>query len=204
MNRLFIVLSSFIISISCVFAHESNISSWKKLRDLQTVKQNLDYSCGAASVATIFTYFYNRPTLESEVLEKIDSDTAATFRNLSEVIEDFGYASKAIITDLNTIKKLKIPAIAHIKYNGEEHFTVIRSVANNYIYLSDSSLGNKVLSEKQFLSVWDYDNTNTGKILLILPKLKEQEVKVNYKFTQPIINYSDISILTFQYQNGIN
>ena len=34
------------------------VTSWKALRDFRVVKQEFDYSCGAASVATLLNGFY--------------------------------------------------------------------------------------------------------------------------------------------------
>lgn len=36
------------------------IQSWKTLRDKNIVKQDLDYSCSAASLATLLTEFYGQ------------------------------------------------------------------------------------------------------------------------------------------------
>jgi len=45
------------------------IESWVERRDEGVVKQSLDYSCGAASLATMLTYELGRSTSEQEVLE---------------------------------------------------------------------------------------------------------------------------------------
>ena len=36
------------------------IKSWKTLRDTRIVKQDLDYSCGAASLVTLLNEFYGQ------------------------------------------------------------------------------------------------------------------------------------------------
>lgn len=40
----------------------SSKTTWKDLQRKNVIKQDIDYSCGSASLATILTYFYNQPT----------------------------------------------------------------------------------------------------------------------------------------------
>ena len=47
------------------------IQSWKEQKDAGVVKQDLDYSCGASSLATILTYFYQNPTSERQILGRV-------------------------------------------------------------------------------------------------------------------------------------
>src|SRR5574342_503698 len=50
---------------------EARVRSFVDLRDQGVVKQTLDYSCGAASFATLLTYGLNDPITELEVLEQV-------------------------------------------------------------------------------------------------------------------------------------
>ena len=42
-----------------------NVVSWQEQRDVQVVKQDRDFSCGAAAVATVLTYFYGMSVSET-------------------------------------------------------------------------------------------------------------------------------------------
>jgi hypothetical protein len=44
------------------------IKSWKDLRDADIVMQKLDFSCGAASLATILKGFYDYDVTEQDIL----------------------------------------------------------------------------------------------------------------------------------------
>lgn len=48
------------------------VKSWKALRDAEVVKQNLDYSCGAASLATLLNGFYGQGVTEEALLKAMD------------------------------------------------------------------------------------------------------------------------------------
>ena len=62
------------------------VTSWKALRDSRVVKQAFDYSCGAASVATLLNGFYGLDVTETDILESIGKDAAASFENLAHAV----------------------------------------------------------------------------------------------------------------------
>jgi len=45
------------------------VKSWKALRDERVVKQDLDYSCGAASLATVLNEYYGQPITDGSFTE---------------------------------------------------------------------------------------------------------------------------------------
>src|SRR5687768_17199085 len=45
----------------------------KELRDLHVVKQQKDYSCGAAALATLMIYYFGDNTSEEEILNLLQS-----------------------------------------------------------------------------------------------------------------------------------
>ena len=67
------------------------VTSWKALRDFRVVKQEFDYSCGAASVATLLNGFYGLDVTETDILEKIEKDAAASFENLAKAVIPYGF-----------------------------------------------------------------------------------------------------------------
>src|SRR5690348_14751790 len=48
--------------------HRVTNHTLKELRDLNVVKQATDYSCGAASLATLLIYYYGEMTSEADIL----------------------------------------------------------------------------------------------------------------------------------------
>src|SRR3990172_5397327 len=51
-----------------------NVQSFKDLRDKNIVKQKLDYSCGAASLATLLAFYFGQQTSEQEIMDTILKD----------------------------------------------------------------------------------------------------------------------------------
>ena len=149
------------------------VTSWKALRDLRVVKQTLDYSCGAASVATILNEFYGHTLTEQDVLDAMAKKGASSFQDLANVVAQYGFKAGGIALSFEDLKKLEIPAVAHLQYRGEDHFSVIRGIrSDGTVYLADPSWGNRQFTQYQFRKMWETkeDSEAKGKILLIIPQ----------------------------------
>lgn len=148
------------------------VKSWKDLRDANVVKQDLDYSCGAASVATIMNGFFGFEVTEQALLETMAKDGKASFSDMAEVVRPYGLKGVGIALSFEQLRKLKTPAIAYLRYRDDDHFSVIRGIsADGSVTLADPSWGNRRFTRHQFLSMWETreDAALKGKVLLLLP-----------------------------------
>jgi predicted double-glycine peptidase len=170
-----------------------NIITWKALRDRRVVKQNLDYSCGASSIATILTEYYKRPTTEKEVLNLLIKTAkkkgAASFADMQNILPSLGFKGLGLAASWTQLQALKIPVLIYVKQRKQDHFSVLSGIDKNYVKLSDPSLGNRILTRGQFKAIWETRKQKglKGKILAIIPNGEIHPVKDNF-FTQPIIS----------------
>lgn len=178
------------ISHSQNIPRENNILStpttWQNIQKKNVVKQNVDYSCGSASLATILTYFYNQPTTESQVIKDLAlNKQMASFQDLANVSQKYGFIGKGIATNYDSLKKIKIPAIVYLNHNRTDHFSVLRAIDDTHVYLADPSWGNRTLTRKQFEKIWNTRNDSQyqGKVLLILPTDDKQKQLASTTFT---------------------
>lgn len=156
------------------------IKSWKTLRDDGIVKQDLDYSCGAASLATILNNVFYQNTTEEQLLTIMDKgDFRASFADMQQALQSLGFQSQGLSLSFDTLKTLKIPAIVYVKHRNNDHFSVIRGINSEFVWLADPSMGNRILSKEQFLAMWQTQNTPFGKALVIIPN-KEQIINNSY------------------------
>lgn len=150
------------------------VNSWKALRDFRIVKQQLDYSCGAASLATILNEFYGMSVTEKDVLTRMGATDRSSFQQLADVAPSYGVRAGGLMLSFDDLRQLKIPAIAYVQYRGEDHFTVIRGIRRDgVVHVADPSWGNRQLTAHQFRRMWeapDTDGTMRGRILLIIPQ----------------------------------
>ena len=143
---------------------EKSVETFKDRRLRQVIQQSEDFSCGAATLATILRYYYGQPVTEREAIigmfkvgdrEKIRQSgfSLLDMKNFSE-----GLHFKAVgykINDVDKLKDLQIPVIALIDTQRYKHFVVIRKVSDDYVYLSDPSWGNRRMKLGDFEKVWN-------------------------------------------------
>ncbi|PCN59276.1 C39 family peptidase [Acinetobacter sp. YT-02] len=168
------------------YNYDIKIKSWKEIRDKNIVKQDLDFSCGAASIATLLNGYYNQRTTEQQVLKIMDKgDLIASFDDMQKALNTLGFEAKGYAVSLETLKKLKIPVIAYIKHRKNDHFTVISGINDHFVRVSDPSLGQRILNIHQFKNMWETrsDKHLKGKVLIILPK--DESINFNF-FTKEI------------------
>lgn len=177
---------------------EVNIKNWKTLRDSGVIKQRFDYSCGAASLATLLSGYYSLNVPEIKIINDMHKlGYLANFQDMVEVVNLYGFKGIGIALGYDKLATLTIPVVIYVRHNGQDHFSVLRGISNTNVQLADPSWGNIKLSKTQFLKIWETreDENYKGKILLITPKSNE-ELKTNPNFfTQPTANTLGVQTL---------
>ncbi len=143
---------------------EKSVETFKERRLRQVVHQSEDFSCGAATVATILRYYYGQPVTERQaILGMFKVGDRAEIRQRGFSLLDMkkfteGMHFKATgykIKEVDKLKELKIPVIALIDTQRYKHFVVIRKIDNDYVYLSDPAWGNRRMKLNDFEKVWN-------------------------------------------------
>ncbi|WP_199770141.1 C39 family peptidase [Helicobacter mesocricetorum] len=157
------------------------VKSYKELRDEKIIKQDLDYSCGAASLATILTFYYDKEISEEEILKAMDKgDNKSSFEDMAKALAGFGFKAQGFAASFEQLSRLKIPVVVYLKHRKSDHFSVIRGINERIVWLADPSLGNRTLSKEQFLAMYDtrgeFENGELfrGKFLAILPLIPQE------------------------------
>ncbi len=156
------------------------VKSMKDLRDKDLVKQRLDYSCGAAALATILRYGFGDEVTEREILidlfDLLSEDEKGLRRkegfsllDLQQVAQARGYKAQGFRLAPEYLPKLGGPVIVFIEPRGYKHFAVLRGAKGDRIYLADPSRGNIRMPAYRFLDAWLGEN-GTGIIFVIEPK----------------------------------
>ena len=146
-----------------------HVTSMREIRYRTVVPQRYDYSCGAAAVATLLTYSYNRPTREDEPFlqmirhgdrQKIQQ-LGFSMLDMKNYLESFGYKVSGFRLTLDKLKEISVPGIALVEINGYKHFIVVRAVNDRSVLFADPALGMQIMSRERFEEIWD-------KILLVI------------------------------------
>jgi predicted double-glycine peptidase len=155
--------------------------SWRELRDRNVVRQQLDYSCGAAALATLIRYYFGDDVTEERILADIlGSMTAAevldreanglSLLDLRQQAERMGYQAVGVQLTLAALPKLTGPVIVHLEGADYRHFAVLKGVREDRIYLADPSLGNVRRAVDRFAKEWTGIALVLGKEGFALPQ----------------------------------
>ena len=181
------------------------VRSWKTLRNQRVVKQNLDYSCGAASLATLLNEFYGQSLSEQELLQVLDNgDMRASFEDMQKALPQLGFRAQGYAASFDQLTKLKAPVIVYLKYRKNEHFAVLRGIDEHTVWLADPSLGNRTYSKAQFLEMWNTregsENAGlSGKFLAVFPNRSDIKLGVDF-FTKTPVRQTARALEQIQYR----
>ncbi|KAF0203001.1 MAG: bacteriocin resistance [Gallionellaceae bacterium] len=178
---------------------EVTVQSWKALRDAHVVKQDSDYSCGAASLATLLNEFYGLSLTEEQILKDMNKpDMMANFGDMARVVNRYGFKSGGVALSYEQLAKLTVPVLVYLQHRGEDHFSVLRGISATQVQLADPSWGNRIFSKGQFLAMWETreDEKLKGKILLVLPQKADVFMPRSEFFAPPTSSSVAIEILT--------
>ncbi len=139
-----------------------NMTSQKEARFKTTLKQQYDFSCGSAALATLLTFHYEDPVSEAEIFksmykagnqDKIRKE-GFSLLDIKNFLSRRGYHSDGFRTSLDKFKKVGIPAIVLIDNKGYKHFVVVKGITSTEILLGDPSNGVRRIPRTQFETMW--------------------------------------------------
>jgi uncharacterized protein len=159
---------------------ELPLKSMKDLRDQGLVRQQLDYSCGAAALATMLRHGFGDAVTERDILrdlfDRLSQDEAGERRkagfsllDLQHVAQARGYKAQGFRLAPEQLPRLGGPVIVYVEPRGYKHFAVLRGVRGDRVYLADPSRGNIRMPAYKFLESW-LDETGQGIIFVVEPK----------------------------------
>lgn len=126
--------------------------------------QECDTSCGAAALATVFTYSLHDPVSEREVARGMLRMTEAlkvkyrggfSLLDMKHFAELRGYKGEGYRRlTLDSLLKLNSPIVPVVQY-GNPHFIVVRGLdSGGRVNIADPGFGNRTMSVEDFTAVW--------------------------------------------------
>lgn len=140
-----------------------NVASMKELRFRNTIKQQYDYSCGSATLATLLTYHYEDPVTEQEVFQTMfESGNQEKIRkegfsmlDMKKFLDARQYKADGFKVSLDKLRELGVPAIVLINTRGYKHFVVVKGIAEKRVLLGDPALGVRTIPRAEFEKMWN-------------------------------------------------
>lgn len=176
MKRTIAILAFFSFLATGCAGHEPHVSAaepeatsgfqtWQSRKYAHVVRQQTDFTCGAASLSTISNYFYERKIPESKFTQAIRQRYSDEAWHLKEkeglslldvklAAEALGFMSEGLKMTIEDAAALQGPVIVHLDKGYVKHFSVLRGIEGNRAYLADPVLGNLRLPLPQFARQW--------------------------------------------------
>ncbi len=146
---------------SLALKHE--VKPLSEFKDRNIVRQEFDYSCGSAALATLLNHYLGERFNEQQVIqglmqygevEKIQERRAFSLLDMKRFVEVLGYKGGGFKAEFDDLKALDKPAVVPIEFMGYRHFVVYRGVYGDHVFLADPYLGNTSYTTKRFKEMW--------------------------------------------------
>lgn len=142
--------------------YKTSIESMQEARYRNIVRQQTDFSCGAAAVATLLRYAYNLDVDEETVLRGMmtnaDPEVVQTkgfsLLDIKRYVESLGLRGRGYRISLDRLKTIRVPTIVLLDIRGYKHFVVLKQVRDDSVDIADPALGNKTLKMDEFIESW--------------------------------------------------
>lgn len=138
------------------------VLSVKEARFTTTQRQQFDFSCGSAAVATLLTHHYGVPTDERTVFSQMYArgDQAKirkegfSMLDMKRYLEALGYKADGFQLPVDRLATERVPAIVLLSERGYRHFVVVKGVVRGRVLLGDPAMGTRAMSLERFQRLW--------------------------------------------------
>jgi predicted double-glycine peptidase len=140
----------------------ARVVSVKEARFTSTVRQQFDFSCGSAAVATLLTHHYGVPVSEREVFAQMfERGDQAKIRkqgfsmlDMKRYLETRGFHADGFEQPLERLEKENLPAIVLLSERGYRHFVVVKGIGRGRVLVGDPAMGTRAMSFDRFSHLW--------------------------------------------------
>ncbi len=171
-------------------AEKFNVKPFAQFKDQNIIKQQYDYSCGSAALATLLNYYLGEDMSEQQVIQglmdygdarAIEERRAFSLLDMKQFVSVLGYQGMGYTAEIEDLRTLGKPCIVPIEFFGYKHFVVVKGIHAGHVFIADPYMGNTSFSIPNFQQMW-YKNilflvTSEGSTLNAL-RLKEEDLRL--------------------------
>ena len=138
------------------------VKSWKETRFTATVRQQFDFSCGSAALATLLSHHYGYHVTEETVFEQMYlkgdqqkiRQQGFSLLDMQAFLASRGFRADGFELPLEKLVQAQLPAIVLVSDKGYHHFVVIKGIADGRILVGDPSSGTRTIGLARFRELW--------------------------------------------------
>lgn len=134
------------------------VTTLKEGTFVSTKKQQYDFSCGSAAVATLLSFHYDDPVDETAIFKemyehgdksRIQREGFSLF-DMKKYLESRGYRADGFKVTMEALAGAGVPAISLVNEGGYRHFVVVKGLRDNLVLIGDPSRGTRVVSRDAY------------------------------------------------------
>ncbi|WP_372786937.1 C39 family peptidase [Phenylobacterium sp.] len=127
------------------------------------VRQQYDYSCGSAALATLLREHYGRPIGEAQVFKAMYAvgdqpkirKVGFSLLDMKTYLGSIGLSADGYRETLDDLQASDAPGIAVIQIAGYRHFVVVKGVRDGRVLVGDPAQGLRAYATADFAKVWN-------------------------------------------------
>ncbi|WP_372942344.1 C39 family peptidase [Shewanella sp.] len=187
--------------------YSKQIQSIRERKFEYVIEQKTDFSCGAASLASVLKFAYDRQEINEQkvligMLEHADlglvKEQGFSLLNMKRYLQSQGLRGRGYKVGEAEMSLLKIPAIVLLNDSGYSHFVVFRRHDEGLVYLGDPALGNRIMTMDEFNQKWN------GVVFVVIGQdyqrdnpLLHPRAKLTFNSLDPLSPMTDAELLEF-------
>jgi uncharacterized protein len=139
-----------------------SVKSFAEMKFSTVYKQQFDFSCGSAALASLLTFHYDDEVNEQSVFldmfehgdqEKI-KELGFSLLDMKNYLERRGYRSDGFKMELDQLHEASSPAITIIDADGYLHFIIIKGLTEQRVLVGDPAVGVNIIPRDKFEEIW--------------------------------------------------
>jgi len=144
-------------------ALHQDIKTHGEFTDAHIIKQQFDYSCGSAALATLLNHYLGENLTERQIIaglveygdkKQIERLKAFSLLDMKRFVEKLGYYGTGYKAEIEDLKTMGKPCIVPMEIFGYQHFVVFRGIVQDHVFLADPYLGDISFPVEQFRKMW--------------------------------------------------
>ena len=138
------------------------VRNLKAVRFAATVRQQYDFSCGSAALATLLSFHYGQPVGEQGVFAEMyahgDQDKIRrdgfSLLDMKRYLAAHGWRADGFEQPLDKLAEVGFPAIVLVSDHGYRHFVVVKGLRDGRVLLGDPAGGARAMPRAAFEAIW--------------------------------------------------
>ena len=140
-----------------------NVISMRDIPFRTVVRQQYDYSCGSAALATLLTYHYGVRVNEGQIFKSMYEhgdqakirEVGFSLLDLKRYLEARGLTADGYRATFDQLAAAKAPALLVVRTGTYRHFVVLKGVRDGKVLIGDPAMGLKIYDREEFMQMWN-------------------------------------------------